>query len=740
MRAVLLVPDTERIGLTGKPLINQQGIVGSLKGSFVAGQRVTLINLRGISAKIAEAQRAISGADDNIRRSGETIDDIKDGSKEISKIIDYWTRWDRKGVQDEYANVQFLSTALAMDKVRTAMLGESVDPYPFYSDDLIIPRGFYWDPVFRWRKHTLDVEKNRDFLIAYGESGLDVAMGESISGVISTIAMSIAKVVAVVGTILALNTAISAQTAALPIIAKSMWIAAPATKAAGSAVTQLISGFCFVIIKIHTVVSAQSAAIFAVTVAFDAAFAVIVSLLKNYRHVELMGEPSYTSTYSGSYAQQNTLSYNWYTYAYVSKLTSLLLSSVFGVGIISAYKIIKQQYKAIKALQKVTAKLIKIGSMPDIPSEHGANPNAEAIAEATSTLRDLNQIVRILVRIVMVQKQFTKDAVLKSIGMISLFVLFTVTRINGGKVPANHNDPFSFAGGGPDKNANVNITGNSRGLPIDGYLSAIGAFATLGSNLGQFTGSLTGFISPLVGGSGRTASNVCAGGPNARDSYIQFKPNRAYIDWWGKRLNFKGWTAQIDSIQGVEGNTQTFYGKLTPRTISSVKSSNVVCWSHVFDGNIFAIRSSQIGNRSIEKTIIVKTRSEYPTGLYLAFQVLVKCRGEDKLHLVLERDMERFTEGSGSDVMLIEQVWWNIDPENAGDFFTGHRGGKISEVFAYTFDGHIISYRPNMEWKDNFLLGDFINREVTHFEKFTYKTYPPTNRGEGHLDSYLNPY
>ena len=141
MRAVLLVPDTERIGLTGKPLINKQGIVGSLKGSFSAGQRVTLINLRGISQKIAEAQQAISGADDNIRRSGETIDDIKRKNNDLAtRLNDYWTRWDNKGVHDEYADLQFIGTAMSMDKVRTAMLGESVDPYPFY-EDLIIPRG-----------------------------------------------------------------------------------------------------------------------------------------------------------------------------------------------------------------------------------------------------------------------------------------------------------------------------------------------------------------------------------------------------------------------------------------------------------------------------------------------------------------------------------------------------------------------------------------------------------------------
>lgn len=835
MRAVLLVPDTERIGLTGKPLINKQGIVGSLKGSFSAGQRVTLINLRGISQKIAEAQQAISGADDNIRRSGETIDDIKKKNNDLAtRLNDYWTRWDNKGVQDEYADLQFIGTAMSMDKVRTAMLGESVDPYPFY-EDLILPRGMYWDPVFKWRKHTLDIEKG-DNLLAYSTRGASVYMGKSVSSLVSSVLINFGTLMAAQAACTATMTMFMSSLTALGSVIANMWNAAPLTKGTGAgfiAYAESLAG-----VSSGNVIAniAKELIVTAVSVSVAAIFAILLNNIKSYEHVELMGYNA--STYDGSPAQENTLHESWYTYAYVDaiveKVLSIPLSSARSYYLKNTYLYVKE----IKDVNQLIGQLAVIGSMPDIPGEH-PRPNIAAINAAYSAFHAWYTPYAAAFAKFAVTKTMATLYHVSSIFSLAAFFMFTTTRTNTNPVaPINDFNPLQY---GPSSNpkpyGSYNKTGTMETIPLDGWVSNVGKIMSIGGGISSAIGEISSALTGVMGITrSETASEACSGGPTRYDSYVASLPVKPYIDWWNNRVNVQGWTANINNIAGVGQNTQTFYGKLSPRTgivnyysmyvrtkspiyfgdstritegsvtfngitydnikikvpggtslyldipfdpndkttpikngyaywtlnitknntsssgseieghtnpgviSANASEGKLVCWSHVFNKNILNIKPKQIGNRTIEKTIVIKTRYEFGTGIYRACQVLCKCVGSDTLYLLLERDMQRFYNGNNADIMMIEQVIYNFDPENYGDFFTGHRGGKISEVFAYTFDGHIISYRPNMEWKDNYLLGDFVNREVTHFEKFYYKSIAPSNSSEGHIDSYENVY
>ena len=835
MRAVLLVPDTERIGLTGKPLINKQGIVGSLKGSFSAGQRVTLINLRGISQKIAEAQQAISGADDNIRRSGETIDDIKRKSNDLAtRLNDYWTRWDNKGVHDEYADLQFIGTAMSMDKVRTAMLGESVDPYPFY-EDLIIPRGMYWDPVFKWRKHSLDIKKDGN-LLAYSTRGGSVYLGKSVSSLASSVLIKYGTLVAAQAAFDALLNVFASSVTALSAVIASMWISAPVTRGEGAgflaqagSLAIETSGNIFAHIAKETIVTVISASVAAI-------FAVLLNNIKSYEHVELMGYNA--STYDGSTAQENTLHESWYTYAYVDAIVEKALSIPLSSARSFYLKCIYWCVTEIMKVNQLAGQLATLGAMLDIPGEH-LRPNIPAISMARFVFNMWYNSYKV---------SYAKHTVtgikavlyyVSSIFSLAAFFMFTTTRTNTNPVaPINDFNPLHY---GPSSNpkpyGSYNETGTMENIPLDGWVSNVGKIMSIAGGISSGLGSVSSALTGVMGITrSETAAEACSGGPTRYDSYVASIPIKHYIDWWNKRVNVQGWTANINNVAGVGQNTQTFYGKLSPRTgivnyysmyvrtkspiyfgdstkiiegsvtfngitydnikikvpggtssyldipfdpndkttpikngyaywtlnitknntsssgseieghtnpgvISATASKGkLVCWSHVFNKNILNIKPKQIGNRTIEKTIVIKTRYEFGTGIYRACQVLCKCVGSDTLYLLLERDMQRFYSGNNADIMMIEQVIYNFDPENYGDFFTGHRGGKISEVFAYTFDGHIISYRPNMEWKDNYLLGDFVNREVTHFEKFYYKSIAPSNSSEGHIDSYENVY
>ena len=835
MRAVLLVPDTERIGLTGKPLINKQGIVGSLKGSFSAGQRVTLINLRGISQKIAEAQQAISGADDNIRRSGETIDDIKRKNNDLAtRLNDYWTRWDNKGVHDEYADLQFIGTAMSMDKVRTAMLGESVDPYPFY-EDLIIPRGMYWDPVFKWRKHSLDIEKGNN-LLAYSTRGGSVYLGKSVSSLVSSILIKYGTLMAALSAGIATLTMLVSSITALSVVIANMWNATTVTKIYGEhfigyseSLAALSSGNVFANIASGTILIVVSTSVAAI-------FAILLNNIKSYEHVELMGYNA--STYDGSTAQKNTLHESWYTYAYVDAIVEKALS----IPLSSARShYLKQSYLCVKEIMKtnqLAARLAVLGAMPDIPGEH-PRPNIPAIEAAYAAFSEWFTSFSASFAKFKVSRAMSTLYHVSSIFSLAAFFMFTTTRTNTNPVaPINDFNPLHY---GPSSNpkpyGSYNKTGTMENIPLDGWVSNVGKIMSIGGGISSAIGNISSALTGVMGITrSETAAEACSGGPTRYDSYVASIPNKHYIDWWNKRINVQGWTANINNVAGVGQNTQTFYGKLSPRTgtvnyysmyvhtkspiyfgdstkiiegsvtfngitydnikikvpggtssyldipfdpndkttpikngysywtlnitknntsssgseieghtnpdvmSATASKGKLVCWSHVFNKNILNIKPKQIGNRTIEKTIVIKTRYEFGTGIYRACQVLCKCVGSDTLYLLLERDMQRFYNGNNADIMMIEQVIYNFDPENYGDFFSGHRGGKISEVFAYTFDGHIISYRPNMEWKDNYLLGDFVNREVTHFEKFYYKSLAPSNSCERHIDSYENVY
>lgn len=141
---------------------------------------------------------------------------------------------------------------------------------------------------------------------------------------------------------------------------------------------------------------------------------------------------------------------------------------------------------------------------------------------------------------------------------------------------------------------------------------------------------------------------------------------------------------------------------------------------YTYNENVFGIDSRLIGNRQIVQTNIIKTRVTFPQGLYLCNTVTVKCN-DGGTYLLMERETVQYYSGSGADVSQIEQIIYNFDPKaTSGNFFTTDFRGRIHEVWYTTRDGHTVSYRPNLTYRDNYLGDTFVNRTVTYDEFTNY--------------------
>lgn len=169
MRAILLQKDDYglqkdrlhgRYGLTGKPTLTQTSVAGSLGASFKAGQTVALDNLRSLTAKIKEAQLAMSGASSNIDKIAESTSNMTDKSGEASKLIEEsaWKRFWNGEISPE----TFYAIKLQEDEFNERMAGEPgfpcVDPRGII-DSTIIPRTAYYDTFFTISEHSVDAEK-----------------------------------------------------------------------------------------------------------------------------------------------------------------------------------------------------------------------------------------------------------------------------------------------------------------------------------------------------------------------------------------------------------------------------------------------------------------------------------------------------------------------------------------------------------------------------------------------------
>lgn len=184
-----------------------------------------------------------------------------------------------------------------------------------------------------------------------------------------------------------------------------------------------------------------------------------------------------------------------------------------------------------------------------------------------------------------------------------------------------------------------------------------------------------------------------------------------------------------------ESSPQSCYFR--PMTRVPGQSFNVVpeyyfnVTSMLFNGNTLGIPPVAIGGRVINQTIVVKTTCRFgddplfqgiignlsivpqPKGNYYDVQVWGISSGvpfllTERTRMVYDAPIN----GSGADVRSIEQIIYNFDPwrkkSESGNFFNPNPSslednkGKISEIFAITFDGHTISYRDNAYWRDVF--------------------------------------
>lgn len=114
-----------------------------------------------------------------------------------------------------------------------------------------------------------------------------------------------------------------------------------------------------------------------------------------------------------------------------------------------------------------------------------------------------------------------------------------------------------------------------------------------------------------------------------------------------------------------------------------------------YNKNLLNVKPNQIGGRNIIATWVWRTTCNFGSGSYVAVQILVQCEGESSPRLLLERNNVKYSAHSSDTYFKsIEQVIYNFNPDGYGDFLTSDGKGKITEIFATTFDGHTISYRP----------------------------------------------
>lgn len=738
--------ETKRAGLTGRPLLNTQGIVGSLRGSFVAGQRVTLINLRAISDKLAEAQRVMTDTVTEIEKAGDTIDDIKDKGNNLNKLIDYWEKWDRKGVHDYNAQIEFLSSAMQMDIVREMMLGEYVDPYSindYNIKSLLIPRGFQWDKYFEWQEHDLNTNKDLRWLEIFGQRGPYIYNGLSLDDMLAVAITNVTVPLGLVGTIAALGATLVALITSSVTVLGNAFDLGPLSKA--SAFTTIIAGSMALgaYQKTVTKLIIENALQMSILTGISSAIMSLVQFLRLYKISELTGK---RATDEMAAAWPTTIHLcrfeQYYTFFYFDQLVSgisigigqannAILISI--VGLLTAWVTTQIIFNSALAPYPFIPDLTT--GVPPI-----SIPNAPAVAAFTATVNTYHATVlsysSVLTGLSTASVSTSWSFVFS---FLSLF-LGTVTRRHNNK-PSLNSRNYPPSKSGPNRsgimNNNENNVGDMMHLDCEGFIRFVGSMASiLGSTdaIQDLSAKLS--IGTIFNDDAYYAYN---GSISSKDCYWFFGNKNTY---WDSRNNKPGIkVATIDSIIGTGDTKQVFYGPIVTHDAGKL-DTDIVCWSHVYDSNIFGFKPSQFGGRSINRTIVIKTRAENSAFIYRANICLCTFNGDgDNLYLLWERNQIRYKSGTGAQIQTIEQIIENFDMKNNGNLWT-KRTGYLSEIWATTFDGHTMSYLADLKYRDNLLMGEFINREVTSFKRHQYvipvNEYNDDNMGT--LRSYQNPY
>lgn len=730
MRAILLLPEKNRFGLSGKPLLNTQGIVGSLKGSFVAGHRTTLINLKGISEKLAEAQRVMTSTVTEIDKAGETIDDIKDTATNLSNFLDYWDKWDRKGVHDKNNQLEFLATAMQQDTERTMMLGETVDPYPYnYNNNYKLPRGFEWDSYFEWSKHDLVTDKDKKWLESFGEKGTYIYSGLTIKDMLTLCITTTVQILSLAIASAAAMTAIKVLITSFATANVGVFPIAPTTKAAALVFT----------VPIGTQLAAVGATVtakltkHAITVALESSINLLLiameSDLLNYNLIELIGKRSATDKYKNSFARTLSLFEQYYTFFYFDPTITGILNGLAAVPIAALGVQLGALATMATACGITTGFVSSLSATTDIiiPPSPVPFPNVVAVVMYSTVITAWGAVFNpALTALLGATTTYDFSWPLVFLSYISMMSGIVTRKMF--KAP-NLNQLNISSGGSPKMTNSENSVGSMKDLECEGFTKGIGQFASLLSGL---AGKITDLSGKLNGESGKHASKALTGSVTKYDSYFFIK-NKRYFDDRGITVG-----KRVAPQMNIKGN-RVFYGDMTT-ILEAEKNTDIVCWSHVYNENIFNFKSTQFGNREIEKTIVLKTRAENDEYLYRAYTCLCTFKGSNTLYLLWERDHIRYKKGKGAEILTCEQIIDNFDFNEKGDLFS-KRSGKIRELWATTFDGHRISYRPNIKWQDNYLLDEFINREVVSYDKWC-KDIESTGHGDdgGNIYSYENPY
>lgn len=700
MRAILLQKDDYglqkdrlhgRYGLTGKPTLTQTSIAGSLGTSFSAGQEVTLTNLRSLTAKIKEAQAAMTGTTANIRDIADNIQKTNEASGEVSKILNNNT-W-RRFWEGQISPQQFYAIKYYEDESNERMLGEPGFPCLNSSEyPCLLPRTPFWDHMFEIRDHKTDPASMSDddycFINQDGDLATKIALSANLRD-IKTKAAALNAVLAALGVITAI-TAVALSGAG--------WAESGGELVVGLLITE--------------------AAIIVVDKLIDALMTREVTELggKKGRGVNYLGERSRLFAFQ-----------NWYEVTMMDPNTQTLLDTTQStiVGLMSA--------------QAAASALGVLGLALQ------ANPFTAGVGKALSAACAV---------VTKYTTKMLEHTAIPTIIMVSAYIIGGIcTRSPGYDPKSSMQQFFGFKyslGAEFAKYANiVNPTpydtelytsyGTAGQLDLDTaskiynipYLKGLIQFTlNIQSSITNTLGYAFSWILKeryLLGNTGfdRNSSEMRI------YNYLPYREAYDIVleDNWGTDRPIAKWQYNLPNFQAVGAGTYS------DGELKLTQGNNGRDWieirARVYNGNIYKVKA--FDKHTITSTVVLKSHmlaertSSGHQWEYFSELALVALDGDNE-HLYLHHERNAiYNVGSvqlgKSDPTHIEQSIWNFDFKSGHSKMFSNRSGRRNYAFIDFADGVKIQYRPlTEEPKENMLSGELINTEYKYNNYYTYST------------------
>ena len=710
MRAILLQKDDYglqkdrlhgRYGLTGKPTLTQTSIAGSLSSSFKAGQTVTLSNLRSLTAKIKEAQLAMTGTSANIQEIAENINKTNETSGEVTQLLNnsLWKKlWD-----GTISSEVFYAAKYNEDESNERMAGEPGFPVQNSGSNVgtaPIPRVPYWDPWFSVNSHKTDPLKEQSLLSFIADDG----------GFRELLLRS-AQMSSIVSKLQALTSAFKILETLLDaffffyIMSSKM------------SMTSFISGRLWRNVQ-------------------DLVLAAINEILKkllNFEITELGGKKSGAGSYESEEAPSQFYRQNWAFFCYLDPYVSTVIN---GIAVM---------YQTEETIVAAASAMIILGMILEKFPLTAAAGNALQVAAIKVV--DYSMLTHYWLSTIQVGVLWTYVAGIltsryenyKGNGVLTRFMPSVIDSAsdfdNYDHVPYKshlYTQPGLLAQNDLDQ------LGGVWDKPFIGkLLSIVSEF-----NFGFATQWLESAIVPYVGDSGYNgnSSEIRIYPPyKVKVGNVSIKPYKYGItleDTWGKDKPDLRWSYNLTNYGSTNGGSWV-WGSFTPKkdTYESIKAN-------VYNGNIYKIKA--FDGHKITKTIVLKCHFKADNKWeYFGWLNLVVLDGNNNsLYLHSERNaiyyLGSYKENSGQ-LLHAEQAIYNYDYRvGHSKMFTQDRRGRLSYYYMDFADGVRLQCRPVTGKKDNVLDNELINTEYT-YNNFIIIDQPPMHGGlVGGVDSYCD--